>query len=95
MHVAGFADGDSALDYIRQNRDDVAGVFTDIGLATDMDGVQVARLVTEAFPGIAIVVTSGRSADRPAGLHDGVRYLAKPFLPLDVLNAMMDASLEK
>ena len=78
LHVAGFADGDSALDYIRQNRDDVAGVFTDIGLATDTDGLEVSRLVTEAFPGTAVVVTSGRFADRSVGLDDGVRYLARP-----------------
>ena len=73
----------------------MAGVLTDVGLATDTDGLEIARLVTEAFPGIAVVVTSGRFADRPVGLDDGVRYLTKPWLPLNVLSAMIDASLEQ
>ena len=92
LHVAAFADGDHALDYIRQQRENVAGVFTDVRLASDTDGLEIARLVIEAFPDVAVVVTSGQFLERPNGLDENVRYLAKPWLPLDVLNAMIDAT---
>ena len=95
LHVVAFADGDRALDYIRENRDDVAGVFTDVRLASDTDGLEIARLVIEAFPGMAVVVTSGQFLERPDVLDENVRYLAKPWPPLDVLNAMIDATQDE
>ena len=94
LHVAAFADGDQALDYIRHHREDVAGVFTDVGLATPTSGLEIAQLVTAAFPGMAVVVTSGQFAERPADLKENVRYIAKPWLPIDVLNALVDATQE-
>lgn len=94
LDVAAFADGEQALDYIRLNRQGVAGVFTDVTLATETSGLEIARLVTAAFPGIVVVVTSGQFTDRPDGLDEHVRFLAKPWLPLDVLNAMIDGTQE-
>ena len=90
--VAAFEDGDQALDYIRHHRGDVACVFTDIGLATNISGLEVAHLVTAAFPDIVVLVTSGQFTERPAALEDNVRFLIKPWLALDVINAMIDAT---
>ncbi|MGI3901563.1 MAG: response regulator [Janthinobacterium lividum] len=95
LSVVAFADGDQALDYIRQHREDVASVFTDIGLATDTGGLEIARLVTDAFPGMVVIVTSGQFAERPDDLDENVRFLAKPWLPLDVINAMIDATMDE
>ncbi|RYC28910.1 hypothetical protein D3273_26750 [Lichenibacterium minor] len=68
----------------------MSGVFTDVKLATETDGFEVAHLVTETFPEIAVVVTSGQYASRPDGLSEDVRFLPKPWLPLDVINAFID-----
>ncbi|WP_165359735.1 response regulator [Lichenibacterium minor] len=46
LSVVGFEDGDQALDYLRHHRQDVSGVFTDVKLATETDGFEVAHLVT-------------------------------------------------
>ena len=94
LSVAAFEDGDQALDYLRQHREGVAAVFTDVRLSTDTDGLEVAHLVTETFPGIVVIVTSGQFAHRPPGLNQGVRFLPKPWLPLDVINAMIDTAQE-
>ncbi len=95
LSVAAFEDGDQALDYLRHHREGVAAVFTDVGLATDTDGLEVAHLVTETFPGIVVIVTSGQFAERPPGLSEGVRFLPKPWLPLDVINALIDTAQEE
>ena len=95
MNVASFEDGDHALDYIRHHRERVAGVFTDVQLATATDGPEIAHLLTETFPGIAVVVTSGKVTEAPTGLGNTVRFLPKPWLALDVINAMIDASQDE
>ena len=95
LNVVAFEDGDHALDYIRHHRETVAGVFTDVKLATTTDGLEIAHLVVETFPDIVVVVTSGRFTDRPPGLGKNVRYLVKPWRALDVINAMIDAVQEE
>ena len=92
LAVAAFEDGDHALDHIRHHRQAIGGVFTDVRLTTETSGFEIAHLVTETFPDIAVVVTSGQFVDRPAGLPENVRYLAKPWLALEVINAMIDAT---
>lgn len=91
LNVVDFADGDAALGYIAANADEVAAVFTDVRLLGETDGLRIARTVTEAHPNIAVVVTSGRSAERPDGLGRRVVYIGKPWAAIDVLNAIIDA----
>ena len=90
LNVVGFADGDRALDYLRDHRADVSGVFTDVRLATETDGFEIARFVTEAFPEIGVIVTSGQYMTRPTSLSEDVRFVPKPWLPLDIINAFID-----
>ncbi|MGI4764657.1 MAG: response regulator, partial [Janthinobacterium lividum] len=90
LSVVGFGDGDQALDYLRDHRENVAGVFTDVRRATETDGFEVACLVTEAFPEVGAIVTSGHYVVRPPGLSEDVRFLPKPWLALDVINAFID-----
>ncbi len=92
LAVVAFADGDQALDYLHHHQDGVAAVFTDVNLATDTDGLKVAHLVADFFPAIVVIVTSGQYAERPPGLSEGARYLSKPWLPLDVVNALIDSA---
>lgn len=91
LRVVEFANGDEAIDYVRAHQDDVAAIFTDVRLPGDTDGIELAGIVAEACPQIAVLVTSGRFKTRPESLHARVRYLPKPWLPLDVLTAMQDA----
>src|SRR3712207_4874932 len=42
-----------------EKRQDVAALFTDIDMPGGMNGLELARIVTERWPHIALVVTSG------------------------------------
>ena len=91
LGVADFEDGDLALAYVREHAESVVAVFTDIRLIGETDGLNIARAVTAAHPGITVVVTSGRFAERPADLGPRVVYIGKPWMAVDVLNAIIDA----
>ena len=89
--VVEFADGDAAIDYVRDHRGDVAAIFTDVYLPGDTDGLELAGIVSEVCPDIAVLVTSGNHRTRPTHLGPRVRYVAKPWHPADVLTTMQDA----
>ena len=89
--VVEFADGDAAIDYVRDHKGDVAAIFTDVYLPGDTDGLELAGIVSEACPDIAVLVTSGNHRAKPPHLGPRVRYVPKPWQPTDVLDAMRDA----
>jgi two-component system, response regulator PdtaR len=69
---------DEALDVLT-NRTDIRVLFTDVEMPGSMDGYRLARTVRERWPGIAIVITSGRKAPGLGDLLAGGRFLAKPY----------------
>jgi two-component system, response regulator PdtaR len=72
---------DEALTVL-QARSDVQAVVTDIEMpAGSMNGLKLARTIHERWPGIGVVVTSGRERPGPDDLSDRVAFLAKPYLP--------------
>ena len=89
--VVEFADGDAAINYVRDHRNDVAAIFTDIYLPGETSGLELAGIVSEVCPDIAVLVTSGSHARRPTNLGPLVRYVAKPWHPADVLSTMRAA----
>ncbi|PTY05081.1 hypothetical protein DB347_16505 [Opitutaceae bacterium EW11] len=80
-------DGAEALRLFRAHREEIALVFTDIGLPV-MDGWQVAEAIRREVPGMPLLVASGafRPGDRQRGLADPVAYLSKPYVPTKVIN---------
>jgi two-component system, response regulator PdtaR len=77
-HVIEARDGVEAI-AILEIRDDVAALFTDVGLPS-MNGLMLAKIVSERWPHVGIVVTSGAM---PAGvkleLPAGARFIQKPY----------------
>lgn len=61
----------------------VALMLTDVQLAGNMNGVELAYLVRKYNPDIGVIVTSGRPL--PKALPDGVKFWSKPWAPLDVI----------
>jgi DNA-binding NtrC family response regulator len=58
-------------------------LITDISLSGKMDGVQLAHFARQQAPGMRVVVISGKA---PASeLPAGVRFLSKPFYPINLL----------
>jgi FixJ family two-component response regulator len=91
LSVVGFANGDAARDYLLSDQRDVGALFTDVRVLGSTDGLALARVVAETCPHIAVVVTSGMLTEPPEGLPDSARYIEKPWLGVDVLNAIIDA----
>jgi CheY-like chemotaxis protein len=79
FHVVEARDGVEALAML-EVRDDVAALVTDIAMP-NMNGIAFAKIVSERWPHIGIVVTSGAippgvKLDLPAK----ARFLQKPYL---------------
>ena len=70
---------------ILQARPDVQLIISDIEMPGSMSGLELARAVTTRWPGIRIVVTSGRERPGPDDLSEKVAFLAKPYLPDTVI----------
>jgi DNA-binding NtrC family response regulator len=58
-------------------------MVTDVQLAGNMDGVELAHIAQKHNPEIGLIVTSGQPLHRQ--LPDGCRFWAKPWAPLDVI----------
>jgi CheY-like chemotaxis protein len=63
-----------------QARADIQAVVTDIEMPGSMNGIGLARAVRERWPGIGLLVTSGRVRPGPDDLPAEVVFLAKPYL---------------
>lgn len=59
--------------------------------AGEANGADLVRVVSLGFPEVVVVVTSGASCGFE-GLPAGVRLLATPWQPLDMLTAMQGAA---
>ncbi len=79
-------DGAEGIRLFRAHRDEIALVFTDIGLPI-LDGWQVANAVRAEVPGMPLLIASGafRPGDRQRGYANPVTYLSKPYVPTKVL----------
>jgi CheY-like chemotaxis protein len=61
----------------------LALLLTDVQLAGNMDGVELAHIARRYNPKMGVIVTSGTPLHQE--LPDGVKFWAKPWAPLDVI----------
>ena len=80
-------DADEAVACLKA-RADIGVVVTDVSMPGRMDGFALARLIARRWPGIRVVVTSGRLAPRVDDLPPGADFLAKPYSPAALLQAV-------
>jgi DNA-binding NtrC family response regulator len=74
---------EKALRVLEKSNNAIVLIFTDVNLAGNIDGVELAHFVSEHYPRIHITVTSGRKLNRT--LPENATFLAKPWLALDVM----------
>jgi CheY-like chemotaxis protein len=86
------ASADEAIG-ILECRSDVRVVFTDIHMPGSMDGLKLAHAVRNRWPPIRIIVTSGRELIAEQDLPEGGRFVAKPYNPIEVLDALREWAL--
>ena len=66
-------------------------MMTDVNLAGQMSGVDLAHIAKQRNPELDVVVTSGRPLAQ--SLPDGAKFWEKPWAPLDVLREAEYAQL--
>jgi two-component system, response regulator PdtaR len=79
-------DADEALRFFETNAD-VRLLFTDVSMPGSMSGSDLAHQVAERWPGVGIILTSGRP--RPHKLPLSMLFHDKPYEPAAVLRQAM------
>lgn len=72
---------------ILEGRDDIGAVFTDIEMP-GMDGLALAATIRGRWPAIAVLITSGRVRPGHDAVPTGAGFIAKPYLPTDVVDRL-------
>ena len=83
MRVIECESAEAAVAVLDQMGTALSLVFTDINLAGDMTGIELAHIAKRRFPELRVIVTSGGIYN--PRLPDGATFMPKPWLPLDVL----------
>lgn len=83
---------DAALDYLKENADRVAAMFSDVRLRGPLNGVELAAFVAVRWPTIAICVTSGVALERPYRLPRNARFMPKPWKAAEVISFVEQAA---
>jgi len=84
LEAAGAADALTML----KLRPDVSVLFTDVNMAGNVDGLDLARMVAVRWPHIRIVVTSGHVRLRDVDLPAASSFLSKPYLRETLVRAL-------
>ena len=80
----------NAAEALRRREGDDQGriLFTDVNMPGTPDGLGLAKLVTERWPCVKVLVASGQVLPRPQDLPDEGRFLSKPYRAEDLLALM-------
>jgi CheY-like chemotaxis protein len=70
--------GDEAL-AILSERNDIDVVFTDVNMPGKVDGMALSRLISERWPRIGVIITSGMVRPRSIDLSPGAVFFTKPY----------------
>ena len=83
MDVVSCESAEAAMTVLNKLGYRTAMLFTDVELAGNMDGIELAHRAKERFPDMRVIVTSG--TPRVRRLPDGSVFMAKPWAPLELL----------
>jgi CheY-like chemotaxis protein len=83
MGVIQCESAEEALRVLEKIGGHVSMIVTDVSLTGKIDGVELAHLARRRYPNIHVIVTSGRALKK--SLPEGVMFMPKPWLPLNVL----------
>jgi DNA-binding response OmpR family regulator len=64
---------------IMESRGDIKAVVLDVVMPGAMNGVALAHRIYERWPGVSLLVVSGKGAPRLAALPPGAGFLPKPY----------------
>ena len=81
------ADADAAIE-LMEAHPEIALLMTDITMAGSMDGVRLAHHVRRRWPPVKIIVASGLAGIRGSDLPLNAEFLAKPYWPAALADAL-------
>ncbi len=92
LHEAGFRvldanDADEAFEILKRH-DDIVAVLTDVDMPGSMDGFEFARLVSQGWPEVGVLVISGKTRPGPRDLPPRGGFLPKPYDPETLVKAL-------
>ena len=76
---------EQALQLLEQ-QPDISLLFTDIRMAGESDGLDLARTVRERWPNVRVIVTSGHT--NSVGAENDITFLSKPYSPEELTLAL-------
>lgn len=82
MQVIQCISGEAAAVVLDRAGNDLTLMFTDVDLDGEMSGIELAKIATQRFPNIDVIVTSGQDV---VDIPDNVLFMPKPWLPLELL----------
>jgi DNA-binding NtrC family response regulator len=77
--VLGARHAAEALDIFGKNAADIHLLFTDVRMATEMDGMVLSHHVSKHWPWIGVLVTSAHATPEAYNLPPGCRFVPKPY----------------
>ena len=81
------ASGDEAMAFLDQHDgDSVRVLFTDVNMPGHLDGFTLARQVAERWPGIGVLIVSGKMAPQPGDMPERGQFIGKPYQPTAVVD---------
>lgn len=70
---------EGALAVLREHHALIVVLFTDVDMPGPMNGFGLARETAQRWPGVSILVASGRHAPAPGEIPEGAHFVGKPF----------------
>jgi CheY-like chemotaxis protein len=81
------ANADQAIE-ILESRDDISTIFTDVEMPGSMDGLKLAKAVSDRWPPVNIVITTGKTRPQTDKMPKKSLFVPKPYHTADVVNAI-------
>jgi DNA-binding NtrC family response regulator len=85
FEVREFVSVDKAVAYLETKAPNVGFVFTDVRTPGSLDGVALAQVVSERWPWIKTVITSGTVSKIADRIPTGSTFMRKPWRASEVL----------
>jgi DNA-binding NtrC family response regulator len=86
FQVVECANGEVAELVLASTGPELRALVTDIELGGEMSGVELAQYAKRRFPGLNVVMVSGRS---PPYIPQDTNFLMKPYAPQQLLDAIL------
>jgi len=98
IRTAGFEvleaeNADEAIE-ILECRLDIRVVFTDVQMPGSMDGLKLAAAISNRWPPIKIVATSGLTGIGKDHLPSGSRFVSKPYSSAQIIGTLREVTGE-